>query len=408
MYKCSNAVRLLISALATAMSLQVFAAAPEKTDPASSVQPLETTITGFMPLTFALGMMGSEIIDHSAKTASAIDDERESSFVPLAYAEIDSLASGLFPETLDAINASVDRGLPVLLESSSWDVAGLRTFVHSMFPTADTSEIENTAVLIWKTKDQITVKNADHTQAQMLAGIPFNQTMEGKLAASTALAKATRIHWTVKFAEKAFEATPTDGDYNLVWNNDVVDVWSKKTAPKDKCVVAWRGSNSLGDWLRNLQSQVFEPMAIDGIPVGAGKGASGFVTRLHNLDNDIRSKLSASGCKNIIVTGHSLGAAMAQLFTLQLLHNTNFNVTDLRAYNPPRTGDETAQATFQNKQSQLESGYGIYCRNGDPVGPIPLGFVRFGPTTPGEYACTMWAPRVAWFNLPANHDLALW
>jgi hypothetical protein len=302
----------------------------------------------------------------------------------------------------------VDRGLPLLLESDSWDVAALRNFVHAMFPTADTSDIENTAVLVWKTKDQITVKNADHMQAQRLAGIPFNQTMEGKLASSAAYAKATRIHWTVKFAEKAFEAAPTDGDYKLIWNNDVVDVWAKKTAPKDKCVVAWRGSNSLGDWLRNLQSQMFVPMAIDGIPANAGKGASGFVTRLHNLDNDIRRELSANGCKNIIVTGHSLGGAMAQLFTLQLLHNTNFNVTDLRAYDPPRTGDETAQATFQNKQSQLESGYDIYCRNGDPVGPIPLGFVRFGPTTPGEYACTLWAPRVAWFNLPANHDLSLW
>jgi Lipase (class 3) len=302
----------------------------------------------------------------------------------------------------------VDRGLPLLLESDSWDVAALRNFVHAMFPTADTSDIENTAVLVWKTKDQITVKNADHMQAQRLAGIPFNQTMEGKLASSAAYAKATRIHWTVKFAEKAFEAAPTDGDYKLIWNNDVVDVWAKKTAPKDKCVVAWRGSNSLGDWLRNLQSQMFVPMAIDGIPANAGKGASGFVTRLHNLDNDIRRELSANGCKNIIGTGHSLGGAMAQLFALQLLHNTNFNVTDLRAYDPPRTGDETAQATFQNKQSQLESGYDIYCRNGDPVGPIPLGFVRFGPTTPGEYACTLWAPRVAWFNLPANHDLSLW
>ena len=189
MSKSSNAICLWASVLATAMSLQVLAAAPDKIEPTNSILPLNTTRTGFMPLTFAMGMMGSEIIDHTVKPASAIDDERESSFVPLAYAEIDSLASGLFPETLDAIKVSVDRGLPVLLESNSWDVAGLRAFVRSMFPTVDTSEIENTAVFIWKTKDQITVKNADYTQAQMLAGIPFNQTAEGKLASTKAQAK---------------------------------------------------------------------------------------------------------------------------------------------------------------------------------------------------------------------------
>ncbi len=48
MSNSSKAIGVWASVLATAMSLQALAATPDKTDPTSSVQPVEATRPGFM------------------------------------------------------------------------------------------------------------------------------------------------------------------------------------------------------------------------------------------------------------------------------------------------------------------------------------------------------------------------
>ncbi len=359
--------------------------------------------SGFILLTSTTGFMAREIL---ALGAAQPSDEQVLSAPSsaLAYAEIDGLDFKDI-EKIENIKFLVAIGTPLLLESDSWNVNQLHAAVEAIFPGTDTSKLHNTGVLIRKTQgNSVSVEDTDFTPTQLMAGIPVEKTTEYTHGWSESLSEATAIHWSVRFAAKAYDGAPTDDLWTIEDNTNVYDIWRKKSDYK-RCVVAWRGSSSYGDWIRDIQSMTLKQ--VPRVPIDNTAG-SGFVDRLDNTDGNIRYDLKRLGCTLTTITGHSLGGAMAHVHTLQLMHDPDLSVYEMRAYNAARAFGSTAYNTFRNKLSDLSGGIGIYCRSGDPVNPVPLGLYRGGVAKSPYYGCTYWGAYKSIFNPISNHALNHW
>lgn len=80
-----------------------------------------------------------------------------------------------------------------------------------------------------------------------------------------------------------------------------------------ECILGFQGSNAFGDWMSNLHVVKAD---FCGMPEKFHKGFRDHLRRIvrnETFQSDIRPKLP--GCSKVTVTGHSLGGAMASLFT---------------------------------------------------------------------------------------------
>jgi hypothetical protein len=72
------------------------------------------------------------------------------------------------------------------------------------------------------------------------------------------------------------------------------------------CVVAFRGTDSITDLLDDLITQSYQSCD--------GRVISGFMYSYHQIDMDVvKRSVSSVNCKQLYVTGHSLGGAMAEI-----------------------------------------------------------------------------------------------
>lgn len=357
---------------------------------------------GIVMLTVSRGDMASEALALGATQPSeeAVLASAASAASVLAYAEVDSLDLSDLDLTQD-IKFMVAIGTPLLLESNSWNTNRLHDVVQTLFPGSDTRQLHNTGVIIRRAKgNAVTVEDADFAKVQVLAGIPEKLNFEEK---PSNVSKAA-INWTLRFAAKAFEATPSDQLWDLRANFDVVDVWENKNEP-GYCLVAWRGSSTPGDWIRDIQSQTTKQMPGLGTTIKAG---AGFVDRWVNYKARIRNALFVDSCKTFVVTGHSLGGAMAHVHALDALFDPDYDILEMRVFNSARVFNESAYNLFRQNLSKFQNNIGIYCRHGDPVNPVPFGLYRGGTTENDMYGCTLWAAKQNFINLFKNHDLSHW
>jgi hypothetical protein len=405
--KLTSSLKIICATIMTIVGTSTHVTAASAQTPLTSHSASETqeSVGGILVLTTGVGDMAREILSRGANRPSEekVLVSAASASSVLAYAEIDSLELS-DRERIEAVKFAISIGTPVLLESDSWDVERLHNVVEAIFPGTKTSGLTHTGVLLRSAGGSlVSVEDADFSDMQLLAGIPDQLTTDKTLKSDLVSSKAA-VHQTVYFAAKAYEKTPSDSYWNLIYNGDVVDIWQSKSV-KVRCLVAWRGTDSFGDWIRDIQS-----MGVTQIPntPSGNKAGSGFVDRWKNVDDIVKGRLFDADCGTLIVTGHSLGGAMAHVHTFAALFDPEINVVGMRAYNSARAFNGTAQATFQSKKGQLEEGYGIYCRDNDPVNPVPFGLLRGGLTGDPNYGCTTWAPRKSLLNPISNHTLSHW
>lgn len=131
-------------------------------------------------------------------------------------------------------------------------------------------------------------------------------------------------------------------------------------------ILAFRGSNEKVDWLRNIRLK--KTRFLD-----YGKVHSGFLRALDFIGPSIRvelGKLQAAGMRNLYVTGHSLGAAMATLFTAEAL-TCSIRPRELVTFGSPRVGDRRFAKKFNAE-------FGIattrFVNNNDLVCRLPPAF----------------------------------
>lgn len=138
-----------------------------------------------------------------------------------------------------------------------------------------------------------------------------------------------------------------------------------------RIVVAFRGSLSLQDWIEDLKN-----VALVDFPVCAGcQVGDGWLDTVQSLRDGVTAAIFniSSHFPNapIIITGHSLGAAVAPLFLAELL-NTHPDifarvVWPLYTFGQPRVGNR-AFAQYANSRF---SGWYRVVHNNDPVPHLP-------------------------------------
>jgi predicted lipase len=111
-------------------------------------------------------------------------------------------------------------------------------------------------------------------------------------------------------------------------------------------LVSFRGTvpSDLMDWIDDIKSAVHVPYqgpGCDGCTV-----ADGFYNSYLSLAPQIKNALNALGGGTTVVTGHSLGAAMAGLAIFDL-YNSGFSVSGPHyTFGQPRDGDSTYASTY--------------------------------------------------------------
>lgn len=109
---------------------------------------------------------------------------------------------------------------------------------------------------------------------------------------------------------------------------------------EDQCVVSFRGSVSIGDWVNNA--------SVDLVPWRAGgRVHEGFNAALNLVWMDISPiiKERAKG-RTLWLTGHSLGGALAVLAAMRLRLEAAMVVDGIYTFGMPKVGDDDFAAAF--------------------------------------------------------------
>lgn len=119
--------------------------------------------------------------------------------------------------------------------------------------------------------------------------------------------------------------------------------WVAQNVTAGIAIATFRGTQSAGDWLHNLDFilAAYQPMP------SAGMVHAGFQLYYMTIRSGLLSLLAqvAPSCRRLILTGHSLGAALSELAAPDVLHNFNARwQPEVQNFAGPRVG----QSDFVN------------------------------------------------------------
>jgi hypothetical protein len=392
-----------IAASAMAMAGNTIPATQAATTAAKS----STSIVGkgrtpVVQVTPILGDVGMELLDGKTPSIglSKLSDKTANAII---YIDVDSLDLSQ-KRTRALLDLARNKGWVVMAESATWDVPRLHAFLATYYPGVDTRGLENVAVRIAsdKARARVLVTDLSPAEAAVEMGMDYADTSQAKAQRElaprmfrqipdTSRAPAYNYAW---FASKAYEGNPpqTHDGFHRIVNKDVVKVYEKAF----HCIVAWRGSTTAGDWLRNIENQFGFAKPIPGdAQDNPAKAGAGYVTRLQNYKDNIPG---ITTCRKYSSVGHSLGGGMASLFAYFKGSTAPQYALDVEAFNPARVGNSEFASRFKNRVGHWK----ILCRDGDPVKGVPVGLKH-----PAD-GCTTNAPGAVSGTSVKNHDMKLW
>ena len=168
------------------------------------------------------------------------------------------------------------------------------------------------------------------------------------------------------------EAWATDKGFSFQWF-EAFDTQACVLCLDKYCVLAFRGTESVRDWLTDLDVR-----QVDGVH-------EGFNTALDYVWDDIEG-LDLNG-KLLFLTGHSLGAALATLAASRLGFGT------LYTFGSPRVGDEDFVERFNFEHICYR-----FVNNNDVVTRVPmLGYEHVGSLRYFTSTGKMWAEPHDWW-----------
>jgi hypothetical protein len=155
---------------------------------------------------------------------------------------------------------------------------------------------------------------------------------------------------------------------------------------QDRIVVSFRGSDNLTNWLEDfdIALQVEFEDACPTCQVHAG-----FFLSWMSLARDVSQKVielkSQFPAADILVTGHSLGAAQAALAATHLYYREGLPVTHVYTYGQPRVGNAAFHQFYNNGTTDRQSGENgssfriVHYR--DPVPLLPFQWMGYEHTS---------------------------
>lgn len=121
--------------------------------------------------------------------------------------------------------------------------------------------------------------------------------------------------------------------------------WVVQNAAEQTVTIAFRGTSDLADWLHDFD---FLPATYEPVP-GYGMVHQGFQMVYLSVAASARILLqkAAADCKRLIVTGHSLGAALSELAAPDLRHNSGVSILpEVHNFAGPRAGHSDFAGRF--------------------------------------------------------------
>jgi len=127
-----------------------------------------------------------------------------------------------------------------------------------------------------------------------------------------------------------------------------------KLAAQNGCLVAFRGSNNVINWVRDFQFWDIAPTTYESCD--GCKVHSGFYEIWQNLRDEVVKSLNDVGCDpsannvdNLLyITGHSMGAALVHL-SMFTLKNDGFNIAKSYSFEAPRVGNKAFSDAFSDQ-----------------------------------------------------------
>jgi len=121
--------------------------------------------------------------------------------------------------------------------------------------------------------------------------------------------------------------------------------WVCVDASKSRLIVAFRGTEFFHDWLDDFD---FIPAPYAPIP-GRGTVHQGFQLVYYSIRDNVRQLVQTHGanCKEILITGHSLGGALVGVATPDLLNDVAANLSPIvYTWAEPRVGHDDFVSFF--------------------------------------------------------------
>jgi len=120
------------------------------------------------------------------------------------------------------------------------------------------------------------------------------------------------------------------------------------------------------------------------------------------VQEQIRTAKGRPPCRSFVVTGHSLGAALATLFVMKNKEKSRFDITTICTFASPRVGE--AQFAEQFNQLPLTSWRIVNTRDIVPRLPLPIP-VFFGYQHVAKASSFSSVGTVKWWNPVCWHSM---
>jgi len=153
--------------------------------------------------------------------------------------------------------------------------------------------------------------------------------------------------------------------------------------PSTECLVSFRGSTYAGSLHGNV-AQLHTDLDVAQVEVPVEWGCrscyvhKGFLNAWQELEQEVLSALRGSGCEGsgLVLTGHSLGGALATLAAWPLSRLHGFHLSRIYTFESPRVGG-TAFASAWNDAIAKEVPAFRVTHGGDPITRMPCFFGAF-------------------------------
>lgn len=184
---------------------------------------------------------------------------------------------------------------------------------------------------------------------------------------NTALSLAHASKLAYERSATVESVTLTSWGFTLCSWLDAGDTQGFVAATDDVVLISFRGSESLGDWIGNLDIPMVDRTY--------GHVHRGFLTAFELVTEPILQALAANGTKDkrVWLTGHSLGGAIATVTAAEL--REQLAGASVHTFGQPRVGDQRLQGLFRDHYPDR---FFRFVNDDDIVTRVPPGYSHVG------------------------------